>query len=233
MNKIVVFSMGGKEGTGKTVAMTALAEYYLDNNVLIEIADCCTEENKTGCLNNFFDGVHQINIQQSDGLNIFTDFAVSKNDVLCVDLGGGIHSDFISWFNRIYSICSSYNISFLALGSVTSNPDSLDSIFKWGETLQKNVSYILVKNLFLGETKIWDKSTMAEKFIELFTPKIITLKSRSNDWQSDFEYYGLTLTKAMKSSLPKFSKISAQCRLYSWKKQIFKEFDSIKETLMF
>jgi hypothetical protein len=233
MNKLVVFTMGGKGGVGKTAVMTSLAEYYQFNNIPIGMIDCDIENDKAGCLNHFFPEARKINIREPDGLDVFIDIAADDNtQVLVADLGAGAGVDLINWFKEMYPICLENGIKFLAIGSVTANPGSLDTVFTWTESLQKNVKYLIVRNLFQGETLLWDNSETSETLKNLFVPEVITFQSRLPKWQTELENNGLTLTKAMDSPLPMFSKISAKCRLHMWRRQIFTEFDRVRELLI-
>ncbi|MCF7791588.1 MAG: hypothetical protein K9L78_04860 [Victivallales bacterium] len=233
MSKLVVFTMGGKGGVGKTAIMTSLAEYYQSNNIPIGMVDCDTENGKSGCLNHFFPEANKINIREPDGLDIFIDIASENDkDVLIADLGAGSGVDLINWFRVMYPICVEYGIEFLAIGSITANPGSIDTVFTWTEFLQKNVKYLIVKNQFQGDTTLWDNSHSAEKLKKIFTPDIITMPTRIPKWQTELENHGLTLSRAMESKLPMFSKISARCRLHMWRKQIFSEFDKVKDILI-
>jgi hypothetical protein len=233
MNKMVIFTMGGKGGVGKTASLVSLVEYFDENNVSRKLIDCDMENRKAGSLFRFYPEAEKVDIRQPNGLDIFIDTASADDaPVVVADLGAGASVDLIGWFNEMYPAAAELGISFLAIGSVTANPGSVETVFRWGESLEDKVGYLIVKNLFQGVTDLWENSRLSVEFKEIFKPDEIIIKSRIPEWQTELENHGLTLSKAMGSKIPMFSKISAKCRLHMWRKQIFKEFDRIKEILI-
>lgn len=233
MNKLIVFTMGGKGGVGKTAAVASLIEYYDFHSIPRTIIDCDTENKKAGSLKKFFPEAEKVNIRKADGLDVFLDIA-GRDDapVVVADLGAGSGADLITWFEDMYPAAASLNISFLAVGSITSNPGSLETVFSWGSSLQDKVKYLIVKNLFHGPIKLWDEGNKASEFRKAFSVAEITVKSRIPEWQTELENHGLTLTQALSCSHPVFSKISAKCRLEMWRNQIFNEFSSVNDILV-
>ncbi|HBM17266.1 MAG TPA: hypothetical protein DD381_13135 [Lentisphaeria bacterium] len=233
MNKLVVFTMGGKGGVGKTASLVSLVEYYDENKISRKLIDCDMENKKAGSLKRFFPEAEKINIRQPNGLDVFIDIASSEDSpVVVADLGAGSSVDLIGWFEEMYPAANDLGIMFLAIGSVTANPGSIETVFNWGKALQQRVKYLIIKNTFQGIPDLWITGEKAIQFKEGFKTDEIEMKPRIPEWQTELENHGLTLTKAMDSSLPMFSKISAKCRLHMWRKQIFNEFDRVKAILL-
>ena len=233
MSKLVIFTMGGKGGVGKTASLVSLVEYFDENNISRKLIDCDLENKKAGSLIRFFPEAEKVNIRKPNGLDVFIDIA-SSNDapIVVADLGAGSSVDLIGWFGEMYPAAEELDISFLAVGSITANPGSVETVFTWGKALQKKVKYLIIKNLFQGTPDLWDFGEKAIQFKEGFNVDVLEIKSRIPEWQTELENHGLTLTKAMNSALPMFNRISAKCRLHMWRKQIFNEFDRVKETLI-
>jgi MinD-like ATPase involved in chromosome partitioning or flagellar assembly len=233
MSKLVIFTMGGKGGVGKTASLVSLVEYFDDNNISRKLIDCDLENKKAGSLIRFFPEAEKVNIRKPNGLDVFIDIA-SSNDapIVVADLGAGSSVDLIGWFGEMYPAAEELGISFVAVGSITANPGSVETVFTWGKALQKKVKYLIIKNLFQGTPDLWDFGEKAIQFKEGFSVDVLEIKSRIPEWQTELENHGLTLTKAMNSALPMFDRISAKCRLHMWRKQIFNEFDRVKETFI-
>lgn len=233
MNKMVIFTMGGKGGVGKTASLVSLVEYFDENKIPRKLIDCDMENKKAGSLYRFYPEAEKVDIRKPNGLDVFIDIASDDNaPIVVADLGAGSSVDLIGWFEEMYPAAKELGISFLAIGSITANPGSLETVFRWGEALEDNVEYLIVKNIFQGLPDLWETGNKAAEFKKYFDPKVIMIKPRIPEWQTELENHGLTLSRAMESKLPMFSKISARCRLHMWRKQIFSEFDKVKDILI-
>ena len=233
MKKLVIFTMGGKGGVGKTAFMVNLAEYFSFHDIPKTLVDCDMENKQKGSLSHYFPEATKINIRKPDGLDIFLDATEKVNSpVVIADLGAGAGFDLIRWFKEMFPTAQKYGINFLAVGSVTSNPGSLETVFTWANELQNNVKYLIVKNYFQGEPKLWTEGEDVEKFRHAFRPVEIQIDERIPKWQTEFENHGLTLTAAMKSDIPMFKSFGAKCRIEYWRNQIFKELDKCKKIIV-
>lgn len=233
MKKLVIFTMGGKGGVGKTAFMVNLAEYFSFHKIPKVLIDCDMENKKKGSLKHYFPEAIKVNIRNPDGLDIFID--ATENDetpVVLADLGAGSGFDLIRWFKEMFPIAAKHDIHFLAVGVVTANPGSMETVLSWGNELQDNVEYLIVKNNHLGKTDLWNNSNTSMTFKDVFNVTEIAINARIPEWQTELENHGLTLTAAMASKHPLFRKLSARCRLECWRNQIFKELDSCRTILV-
>ena len=233
LNKIVIFVIGGKGGVGKTAFMTVLAEYFTDMcNETITMIDCDTENKAKGSFKHYFPQAIKVDIRKPDGLDIFIDAAAeTEAPVVLADLGAGAGVDTLAWFKDMYPAANELGIKFLAVGCITENAASIESVFSWSKELQDTVDYLIVKNQMQGVTTLWDKSSAAKQFKEAFDPAEIIMTARMPEWQAELENHGLTLTAAMESSHPIFSKLSARGRLQRLRQQMFDQFDDIRNVL--
>ena len=226
MKNQVIFTMGGKGGVGKTAFMVNLAEYFKYNQIPVILLDCDMENKMKGSFSHYFPEAQKVDIRQPDGLDIFIDSTQSgDNAIVLADLGAGSGFDLIQWFTEMYQAAKNLDIVFTAVGTITANPGSLETVFSWANYLQYNVQYLITLNNFQGEPKLWSTSKSAEKFRNAFSPCEILFKARIPEWQTELENYGYTLTQAMESDHPKFKKLSARCRLELWRNQIFEELE--------
>ena len=233
MKKLVIFTMGGKGGVGKTAFMVNLAEYFEFHKIPKTLIDCDIENKRKGSLSHYFPEAVKVNIRKPDGLDIFLDATEKANSpVVIADLGAGAGFDLTRWFKEMFPIASKHGINFLAVGSVTSNPGSLETVFSWANELQNNVKYLIVKNYFQGEPKLWLENKGAKTFRRAFCPVEIQIDEHIPKWQTEFENYGLTLTAAMKSNIPLFKNLGAKCRIEYWRNQIFEELDKCKKIIV-
>jgi len=228
--------MGGKGGTGKSTFVTGLAEWYVENHIPFERLDLDTENKLKGSFCHFFpEGTRKIDIHTRVGLDALIDLA-DEAPITLADMGSGSGKVSHAWFDSMYESISD-TMSFTAFGLVTSDPASVESVLTWAELLQDRVSYVIVLNEHENEFSpftYWQETSEAEKFREMFQPAIVHMASRVPDLQHALRNHGVTLTSVIKRkvSIPELSKSSLIVRARSYRKQLFSEFDRIKEVLL-
>src|SRR5205823_7327769 len=100
----------------------------------------------------------------------------------------GSGQDTHQWFDAMFDQLDGLGLEFLAVGSVTANPASVETVFRWADNLKKRVNYLIVRNLKDGENlAAFDKSDEGNKFREVFAPGIITLEARLPELQNSLE----------------------------------------------
>jgi MinD-like ATPase involved in chromosome partitioning or flagellar assembly len=144
--KKVVFPTGGKGGTGKSTVVISLAEWYQENHIPCTLLDLDTENKKKGSLSHFFpDRAAKIDINTPAGLDTLIDQADKEPDVILADMGAGSGKVSTGWFDSMYESVADI-LAFTAIGVVTSDPASVESLLNWAAQLQDRVSYLIVLN---------------------------------------------------------------------------------------
>jgi MinD-like ATPase involved in chromosome partitioning or flagellar assembly len=145
--KRVILSMGGKGGVGKTSVMTALAEWFDVNDIPVKLLDLDTENKARGSLTHFFSGrAPKVNIHTPAGLDSFVDHLSDGPQVILADMGGGSGQVTYDWFEKMYPDVAEAGIAFTAIGVVTADPASVESVLAWAAHLQNRVRYVVVEN---------------------------------------------------------------------------------------
>src|SRR5215472_7002630 len=127
--KRVILSMGGKGGVGKTGVMVALAEWFHENDIPVKLLDLDTENKARGSLTHFFGGnVPKVNIHTPAGLDAFVDHLSEGPLVILADMGAGSGQVTYDWFDKMYPDVAEAHIAFTAVGVVTSDPASVESV---------------------------------------------------------------------------------------------------------
>ena len=130
--KRVILSMGGKGGVGKTGVMVALAEWFHENDIPVKLLDLDTENKARGSLTHFFGGnVPKVNIHTSAGLDAFVDHLSEGPPVILADMGAGSGQVTYDWFEKMYPDVAEARIAFTAVGVVTADPASVESVLGW------------------------------------------------------------------------------------------------------
>jgi hypothetical protein len=134
--KRVVFTMGGKGGVGKTGCMLALAEWFEANQIPFTLLDLDTENKTRGSLKHYFDGAaRKVNIHTPAGLDTFIDHMADGAPVILADMGAGSGQVAHEWFDTMYEDVAEQGIIFTAIGVITSDPASVESVLSWANRL--------------------------------------------------------------------------------------------------
>ena len=138
--KRVILSMGGKGGVGKTSVMVSLAEWFDSNQIPVQLLDLDTENKARGSLTHFYGNkVPKLNIHTPAGLDGFVDYLANGAPVVLADMGAGSGQVTYEWFESMYPDVAEAGIVFTAIGVVTADPASVESILAWAARLQSRV----------------------------------------------------------------------------------------------
>ncbi len=229
--------MGGKGGVGKTSIMTGLAEWFDENQIPVKLLDLDIENKARGSLTHFFGGrVPKININTPAGLDAFIDHLSDGIPVILADMGAGAGQITYEWFDRMYPDVAEYGIAFTAIGVVTADPASVESVLSWAARLQNRVTYLVVENSIAEYTDFtyWNESEQAQQFKQVFDPAMIRMDYRLPDLENGARNHGLTLgdIASRKTNAPELQKASLVMRAQSYRRRMFTEFEKVKELLL-
>ncbi|HXE63511.1 MAG TPA: DnaJ domain-containing protein [Bryobacteraceae bacterium] len=235
--KRVILSMGGKGGVGKTSVMTGLAEWFDENQIDVTLLDLDIENKMKGSLTHYFGArVPKINIHTPAGLDAFVDHLGDDTPVILADMGAGAGHVTHEWFEKMYPDVSAIGVSFTAIGVVTSDPASVESVLNWAAALQDSVSYVIVQNHLTEHATFtyWEENTLAQEFRQRYAPAIIRQDYRLPDLENAIRKYGVTLGQVAgrTTSAPELQKASLVMRAQSYRRRIFAEFDKVKGLLL-
>jgi MinD-like ATPase involved in chromosome partitioning or flagellar assembly len=235
--KRVILSMGGKGGVGKTSIMASLAEWFDENQIPVKLLDLDIENKARGSLTHFFGGrVPKININTPAGLDAFIDHLSDGIPVILADMGAGAGQITYEWFDRMYPDVAEYGIAFTAIGVVTADPASVESVLSWAARLQNKVTYLVVENSIGEYTDFtyWNESEQALQFRQVFDPAVIRMDYRLPDLENGARNHGLTLgdIASRKTNAPELQKASLVMRAQSYRRRMFTEFEKVKELLL-
>lgn len=235
--KRVILSMGGKGGVGKTSVMTGLAEWFHENGIPVKMLDLDTENKARGSLTHFFRGaVPKVNIHTPAGLDAFVDELTDGPTVILADMGAGAGQVTYEWFDKMYPDVTDAGIVFTAIGVVTSDPASVESVLAWASRLQDRTDYLVVENSVGEHTDFtyWRESEQALQFQRIFAPQVIHMDYRLPDLENAMRNHGVTLgevaTRA--SDAAELQKASLVMRAQSYRRRMFAEFDTVKDLLL-
>lgn len=235
--KRVILSMGGKGGVGKTSLMSALVEWFDANEIPLQLLDLDSENKARGSLTHFFgERAPKVNIHTPAGLDAFVDQLVDGAPVILADMGAGSGQVTHDWFDKMYPDVAGAGIVFTAIGVVTSDPASVESVLAWAARLQQRTEYLIVENSVAQHTdfRYWRESTQALQFQRMFHPAVIAMDYRLPELENAARNHGVTLGEIANRAThaAELQKASLVMRAQSYRRRMFAEFDRVKELLL-
>src|SRR5271163_1429224 len=228
VEKRVILSMGGKGGVGKTSVMTGMAEWFHENGIPVKLLDLDTENKARGSLTHFFGGqVPKVNIHTPAGLDAFVDELTDGPPVILADMGAGAGQVTYEWFDKMYSDVTEAGIAFTAVGVITADPASVESVLAWASRLRDRTAYLIVENSITEHTdfRYWRETHQALLFQQTYSPAIVRMDFRLPVLENATRNHGVTLgaVAARLTSAPELRQSSLVMRAQSYRRRLFAE----------
>jgi MinD-like ATPase involved in chromosome partitioning or flagellar assembly len=236
-SKRVVFTMGGKGGVGKTGVIVALAEWFAANDIQITLLDLDTENKTRGSLKHFFNGtVTKVNIHTPAGLDAFVDHLDGGPQIVLADMGAGAGQVAADWFDAMHDEVAATGTRFTAIGVVTPDPASVESVLAWASRLQDRVEYVVVENTNspLSDFTYWRGTEQANRFREAFSPTVLQMEFRLAELENPVRQHGTKLGDVAdrRTTVEELKRASVVMRAQSYRRRLFSEFERAKEVFL-
>lgn len=232
----VVFTQGGKGGVGKTAFTSLLVEWYAAHGKHHTLLDLDTENKARGSLAHFFPGARKVNIHTAEGLDSFVDVLDEGIPIVIADMGAGAGSVAHRWFDSMYTSVEEIGVAFTAIGVITPDPASVESVLSWAGALQNRVQYLIVKNALTDPADFgyWENDPAAKKFRDVFKPKEIAMEYRLPKVENPARQHGFTLNQIAdrQTSLPELQQTTVVMRAQAYRRNLFAELDQVKDLLL-
>jgi hypothetical protein len=233
---LVVFTQGGKGGVGKTAFASMLVEWYQDQAIPLTILDMDTENKARGSLAHFFPTARKINMHTPDGLDAFVDVLDEGTPIVVADLGAGGGAPVQQWFNSMFTSVAELGVAFTAIGVVTPDPASVESVLSWAAALQDSVQYLIVKNAIVdpADFSYFENDPGAYEFRRTFNPREITMEYRFPKVEHPARQFGLTIGSVANraNSVSELQKATVVLRAQAYRRNVFAELDRVKDLLL-
>lgn len=236
-SKRVVFTMGGKGGVGKTGVVVALAEWFQENEIPVTLLDLDTENKARGSLKHFFNGtVTKVDVHTPAGLDAFVDHLDNGTPIILADMGAGAGQVAAGWFDSMYEDVAATGVRFTAVGIVTPDPASVESVLAWANRLQDRVGYVIVENATsaLADFTYWRSTKQANQFRQAFGPAILQMEFRLAELENPLRQHGIQLGQVAdrKTVVDELKRASLVMRAQSYRRRLFSEFDRAREAFL-
>lgn len=233
----VIFTEGGKGGVGKTAFVAALVEWFNAHEIPYNLLDLDNENKARGSLTHYFrDKTRKVNIHTSEGLDSFIDVLDEGTPIVIADMGAGSGQVAHKWFDSMYESAREIGVVFTAVGIITPDPASVESVLSWAHALQHRVDYLIVKNALTdpADFSYWERSTAAEQFRQAFRPQEITMEYRLPKFENPARQYGVTLGQAAarQANIPELQQTTVVLRAQAYRRNLFAELGRVKELLL-
>jgi MinD-like ATPase involved in chromosome partitioning or flagellar assembly len=237
ISKRIIFTMGGKGGVGKTSFVLALAEWYQDHQIPIKLLDLDTENKSRGSLKHYFDGsVTKVNIHTAAGLDAFVDHLSDDTPIILADMGASSGQVTHEWFDSMFEDVAATRVQFTAIGIVTPDPASVESVLSWAARLQDRVSYVMVENATTHQPDFsyWRDSKQTDQFRSAFQPIVLSMEFRLPDLENPARQHGITLGQivARRINILELQRASLVIRAQSYRRRLFEEIEKAKGLLL-
>jgi hypothetical protein len=233
---LVVFTQGGKGGVGKTAFASMLVEWYQNQAIPLTILDMDTENKARGSLAQFFPTARKINMHTPDGLDAFVDVLDEGTPIVVADLGAGGGAAVQRWFSSMFTSVAELGIVFTAIGVVTPDPASVESVLSWAAALQDSVQYLIVKNAIVdpADFSYFENDLGAHEFRRMFNPREITMEYRYPKVEHPARQYGLTIGSVANRAhaVAELQKATVVLRAQAYRRNLFEELDRVRDLLL-
>jgi hypothetical protein len=131
---------------------------------------------------------------------------------------------------------SEAGVRFTAVGVITPDPASVESVLAWASRLQERVEYVVVENAAgaLSDFTYWRSTKQAIQFREAFAPTILQMEFRLAELENPIRQHGVALGQVAerKTAIDKLKRASLVMRAQSYRRRLFIQFDQAREAFL-
>lgn len=227
---IVVFTIGGKGGVGKSWVVSLLVQWLEILAMIFAIIDC---DDETSTTTRFFPKALFMAIRSNTEIDQIVQLASEgKYSVIVVDLPARAGDEFQSWFALVpWEELKELGVHFTAIGVVCGNKDSIECILRWREFLGENVSYVLALNR-RDKLDIYESSRARQEFLAAGYPEV-EIPKLDEKFAAALDKSNWTISAALNSVEAHYlTQLMSRARLRRYQAQVFEEFNKIKTYLL-
>jgi hypothetical protein len=213
-----------------------LVEWYAAHQTHYALIDMDTENKSRGSLIHFFPQARKSNIQQARGLDEFVNVLDEGAAVVLADMGAGAGEVAHRWFDSMSGQARENGVAFTAIGLLTPDPASVSSILAWAAFLQERVDYLIVKNSISNPADFgyWESDPQAEEFRQVYQPQMIEMEYRLPAIEHEARSHGITMRAVADrhTNIAVLNKTASVWRAQAYRRNLFAEFDRVKDLLL-
>jgi hypothetical protein len=235
--KLVVFSIGGKGGVGKSWLVTLLIDWYLAKKIPFSAIDL---DNENNTLSRFYEPAEFIEVSSQKDLDgMLEKILESETALTVIDMRAASTDRIEPWWRQVdfEALRDEHAVRFTAIGVVDSSSDSVVNIGFWAKGVlqdKKDIRFIIALNKVRGEELSYQNSEARadyQKGLDLAEIEI----PRLDDWvHQKLEVADLRIGAALEIKDPNspLTKFMTRSRLKKYQQKIFAQFEQIKDRLL-
>jgi hypothetical protein len=170
------------------------------------------------------------------GLDAFVDHLAEGAPIILADMGASSGQVTHEWFDSMFEDVAATGVTFTAIGIVTPDPASVESILSWAARLQDRVNYVVVENATTHQADFsyWRDSEQAQQFRTVFHPVVLAMEFRLPELENPARQHGVTLGQIVERRLkvPELERASLVIRASSYRRRLFEEIEKAKGLLL-
>lgn len=236
--KKIILVGPGKGGIGKTASLLYAIPFFDQRKIKYRLLDYDWENTDKSGLQNFDSRAIKLNIHSQRAMDEFFDAVDDESvDAILVDLPAGSGEPVFQWFDELYTEAHELGLDFSLLAVTTNEAGSVQSTLKWASHLQNRVDYVVVKNELSekgSEFEYLNEEPKFGEFRKMFSPGIVTMKSRPLTLESEMRNHTVTLDQVARGKVKSafLSKTKNKVRAKIAQNSYLAELESVSEFLI-
>jgi hypothetical protein len=234
-NKLVVFSIGGKGGSGKSWVMGLLLDWYQAQGLRPQMFEL---DNETSTTTRFHGEAEFIDVSRKEKLDGMLE-KLARSPLSLIDMRAGSTDRIEPWWRGIDTaqLRREYGLRWTAIGVVDSSVDSFANIGNWAREVLKGdraIGYVIAINEGRGGGAMYRKSPERKEYQKTLKPSEIEIPELGGWVRDELENASLRVGTALAYTDPKnpLTTFLNRMRLYRYQRAVFAQFDQIKEQLL-
>ncbi len=235
--KLVVFSIGGKVGVGKSWLISLLADWYVSRKVGFHAIDL---DNENSTLSRFYPSAQFVELTSERDLDeMMTRIVVGGDALTLIDMRAASTDRMVPWLQQVdfEELAKAHGVGFTAIGVVDSSEDSIVNIGFWAADVlkkAKGIRYVIVRNKVRGEELPYETSDHRRRYrekldlVEIEVPKL-------DQWvhaKLETENRSVGAALAMDDAGSPFMQFMTRARLKRYQQTMFEQFEAVQDRLL-
>jgi hypothetical protein len=235
--KLVVFSIGGKGGVGKSWFIALLLDWYLSLKIKFHAIDL---DNENNTLSRFYPDAEFIEVSSERDLDGMLEKIVEGDTALTVlDMRAASTDRIEPWLRKVdfEALHNEHGILFTAIGVVDSSTDSVANIGFWAKDVlgaNPNIRFVIAQNKVRGEGLAYATSADAKRYRETLNLAEIEIPKLEEWVHQKLEVSDLRVGTALAVDDPTnpLTKFMTRSRLKKYQQAVFAELEKVRDRLL-
>jgi hypothetical protein len=234
--KLVVFSIGGKGGVGKSWLIALLIDWYIALKIQFHAIDL---DNENNTLSRFYHAAEFIEVSSERDLDGMIEKIVESDTALTViDMRAASTDRVEPWLRKVDfdSLLHDHGVRFTAVGVVDTSSDSVANVGFWAKDVlaNKNMRYVIGQNKVRGEELTYPTSAEAKEYRETLDVIEVEIPKLEGWVQLKLEEADLRVGAALDLTDPAnpLTKFMTKCRLKKYQQAVFAELEKARDRLL-